>query len=93
MRIFITSTNVSQNHNRFKHLQIPIYLLIHRHLPNKRVSVINCVCENDLSLCGVVTQYGNIGLVRIGSGNGLLADGIKQHLNQCRLIINKINAT
>ena len=34
MRIFITSANVSQNHNGFKDLQIPIYSLIHRHLRN-----------------------------------------------------------
>ena len=62
MRIFITSANVSQNHNGFKDLQIPIYSLIHRHLPNLKVLVINCVCENDLSHCGLVTPYGNIGL-------------------------------
>ena len=36
-----------------------------------------CLGLNVLTHCGLVTPYGYIGLVNIGSGKGLLPDGTK----------------
>ena len=41
------------------------------------VSDFNQITLFDLTHCGLVTTYGDIDLVNIGSGNGLMPDGTK----------------
>ena len=50
------------------------------------ISLLTMVLSSILTHCGLLTPYGDINLVNIGSGNGLVPSGTSHYPNQCWLI-------